>query len=263
MNTVAGSFAILKNPDILSFILKGALFSVMLAVVSISLSLVIASVLALARNYCTRPAQRIFRWVSTAYIELFRNTPLLFWIFIGVVVFPSPRLGRMFGLSSVETRMLFKCAVALVVFESAIIAEIIRGGLNAVARGQFEAGYAQGFSMVQIMVYIILPQAFHKIIPTLMSQVITIIKDTSFMANVATIELMARVNKVLSGASMYNGTGTINVSDVFVLFGFAALIYFVINYSLSCGVRYVQARMRREGETAAAAAAVPAAESMQ
>ena len=63
------------------------------------------------------------------------------------------------------------------------------------------------------------------------------------MANVATIELMARVNKVLSGAALYNGTGTINVSDVFVLFGFAALVYFVINYTLSCAVRRVQASL--------------------
>ena len=65
----------------------------------------------------------------------------------------------------------------------------------------------------------------------------------------ATIELMARVNKVLSGAALYNGTGTINVSDVFVLFGFAALVYFVINYTLSCAVRHVQAGLEREGVT--------------
>ena len=155
----------------------------------------------------------------------------------------------MFGLSSVETKLLFKCTIALTIFESAIIAEIIRGGLNAISKGQFEAGYAQGFNMVQVMWYIILPQAFRKIVPTLMSQVITIIKDTSFMANVATIELMARVNKVLSGAALYNGTGTINVSDVFVLFGFAALVYFVINYTLSCAVRHVQASLEREGVT--------------
>ncbi|WP_302220878.1 amino acid ABC transporter permease [Acidaminococcus timonensis] len=248
MNTLAGSFALLKNPAIMSFMLKGVLFTVVLAVVAVSASLGVASVLALVRNYCTKPAERLLRWAATAYIELFRNTPLLFWIFIGTVFFPAPHLGRLFGLSSVETKLLFKCTIALTIFESAIIAEIIRGGLNAISKGQFEAGYAQGFNMVQVMWYIILPQAFRKIIPTLMSQVITIIKDTSFMANVATIELMARVNKVLGGAAMYNGTGTINVSDVFVLFGFAALVYFVINYALSCVVRHMQANLQREEE---------------
>ncbi|WP_302574347.1 amino acid ABC transporter permease [Acidaminococcus sp.] len=249
MSTLAGSFAILKNPDIMSFMLKGACFTLLLAVVSITASLGVASVLALVRNYCTRPAERVFRWAATAYIELFRNTPLLFWIFIGTVFFPAPGVRRILGLSSVETKLLFKCTIALTIFESAIIAEIIRGGLNAISKGQFEAGYAQGFNIVQVMWYIILPQAFRKIIPTLMSQVITIIKDTSFMANVATIELMARVNKVLGGAAMYNGTGTINVSDVFVLFGFAALVYFVINYSLSCAVRHVQANLEKVGDS--------------
>lgn len=180
MSTLAGSFAILKNPDIMSFMLKGACFTLLLAAVSITASLGVASVLALVRNYCTRPAERVFRWAATAYIELFRNTPLLFWIFIGTVFFPAPGVRRILGLSSVETKLLFKCTIALTIFESAIIAEIIRGGLNAISKGQFEAGYAQGFNIVQVMWYIILPQAFRKIIPTLMSQVITIIKDTSF-----------------------------------------------------------------------------------
>ena len=103
--------------------------------------------------------------------------------------------------------------------------------------------------MVQVMCTSSCPRPSRKIIPTLMSQVITIIKDTSFLANVATIELMARVNKVLSGAALYNGTGKINVSDVFVLFGFVALVYFIINYSLSCVVRHVQANLEKVGES--------------
>ena len=78
-------------------------------------------------------------------------------------------------------------------------------------RGQFEAGYSQGFNTVQVMVYIILPQAYRNVVPTLLSQVITTIKDSSFLANVATIELMARVKKILSNANIYNGTGTTNV----------------------------------------------------
>lgn len=79
-----------ENPDIVSFLMKGVCFTLLLAVVSITASLGIASVLALVRNYCTRPAERVFRWAATAYIELFRNTPLLFWIFIGTVFSPLP-----------------------------------------------------------------------------------------------------------------------------------------------------------------------------
>ena len=137
---------------------------------------------------------------------------------------------------------MYKAAVALILFTSSVIAEIVRGGLNAVPQGQFEAGYSQGFSTVQIMIYIVLPQAYRNIIPTLLSQVITTIKDSSYLANVAVIELMARVKQIMSAAGQYNGLGVTNVTDVFVLFGFACVIYFIINFALSCLVRSIQKR---------------------
>lgn len=248
MHEFLGSLHMLENTAILIFIAKGVAFTVIISVLSVLASIVFGSVLALIRNYFTSPEQRILRWITIVYIEIFRNTPLLFWIFISLVFVPVPDAfsHQLFGLSSVETKVLFKTVIALTLFESATIAEIIRGGLNAVPNGQFEAGHSQGFTMVQTMIYIILPQAYRHVVPTLLSQVITIIKDTSFLANVATIELMARVKKILSNANMYNGIGTINVADVFVLFGVAALIYFVINYALSLTVRYLQAREKRQ-----------------
>ncbi|MDM8143023.1 amino acid ABC transporter permease [Megamonas hypermegale] len=242
MNEIMGSLSMLENTSILLYILKGTVFTLIISVIAVAASIVFGSVLALVRNYCTSPQNRILKWLATVYIEIFRNTPLLLWIFIGLVFCPAPGIfeHRLFGLSSVETKILFKASVALTLFTSAVIAEIIRGGLNAIPKGQFEAGYSQGFNTVQVMVYIILPQAYRNVVPTLLSQVITTIKDSSFLANVATIELMARVKKILSNANIYNGTGTTNVSDVFVLFGCAALIYFIINYSLSCVVRRIQ-----------------------
>lgn len=248
MQELLGSLHMLENTAILLFIAKGVAFTVIISVLSVLASIIFGSVLALIRNYFTAPEQRILRWITIVYIEIFRNTPLLFWIFISLVFVPVPDAfsHQLFGLSSVETKVLFKTVIALTLYESATIAEIIRGGLNAVPTGQFEAGHSQGFTMVQTMVHIILPQAYRHVVPTLLSQVITIIKDTSFLANVATIELMARVKKILSNANMYNGLGTINVADVFVLFGLAALIYFVINYALSLTVRYLQAREKRQ-----------------
>ncbi len=248
MHEFLGSLHMLENTAILIFIAKGVAFTVIISVLSVLASIVFGSVLALIRNYFTSPEQRILRWITIVYIEIFRNTPLLFWIFISLVFVPVPDAfsHQLFGLSSVETKVLFKTVIALTLFESATIAEIIRGGLNAVPNGQFEAGHSQGFTMVQTMIHIILPQAYRHVVPTLLSQVITIIKDTSFLANVATIELMARVKKILSNANMYNGIGTINVADVLVLFGVAALIYFVINYALSLTVRYLQAREKRQ-----------------
>lgn len=242
------SFSILGKPGVFVYLLRGVAFSLVISVCAVVVSLAIGSVLALLRNYCTGRS-RVFKWIATAYIELFRNTPLLFWIFICLVFCPVPAFftHRMLGLTSVEVRVLFRAFVALVLFESSIMAEIIRGGLNSVAMGQFEAGYAQGFSTVQILWYIVLPQAYRAVIPTLLSQVISTIKDSSYLANVAVIELMSRVRQILATSNMYNGAGTQLVSDVFVLFGLAFVIYFVINFALSCAVRTLQAPRPRRG----------------
>lgn len=247
MEQLKGSFRIITNPAVFVYVMKGVAFTVILSVVAVLFGILFGSILAMVRNYCNGKGNQIFKWISILYIEIFRNTPLLLWIFICLVFCPCPAFleHKMWGLSSAEVKLLFKTAVALVLFTSSVIAEIVRGGLNSVAHGQFEAGHSQGFSTVQIMLYIVLPQAFKSIVPTLLSQVITTIKDSSYLANVATIELMARVKKLLSSAHRYNGLNTVNVSDVFVLFGFACLIYFIINFSLSCIVRYMQKRKKK------------------
>ncbi len=247
MENLKGSISIITNSAVLIYILKGVLFTLIISVTAVLLGLVLGSFLALLRNYCNKGFPRVFKWLATAYIEIFRNTPLLLWLFICLVFCPCPSFleKKMFGLSSAEVKLLFKTVIALILFTSSVIAEIVRGGLNSVAQGQFEAGHSQGFHTVQIMWYIVLPQAYRNIVPTLLSQVITTVKDSSYLANVATIELMSRVKKLLSSAHRYNGLNTVNVSDVFVLFGLACLIYFVINFSLSCIVRSMQDKKKR------------------
>ena len=248
MTNVEASLSMLKNANILLYIGKGVLFTMIISVIAVLSGIIIGSVLALVRNYCTKGVvPRIFHTLSVIYIEVFRNTPLLLWIFICLVFCPCPSLfsRKLFGLTSVETKLLFKASVALILFTSSVVAEIIRGGLNGIAKGQFEAAHAQGFNIVQTFIYVILPQAYRSVMPTLVSQVTSTIKDSSYLANVAVIELMSRVKQILSSANRYNGTGNINVSDVFVLFGFAALIYFAINYTLSCIVRRMQRRRRK------------------
>ena len=254
MSNLKASLSMFQNVNLLIYVGKGVLFTLIIAIIAVLLGIVIGSVLAILRNYCLHGPSRILRWLSASYIEIFRNTPLLLWIFICVVFCPSPAMfnRKIFGLTSVEAKLLWKAAVALILFTSSVIAEIIRGGLNSVAHGQFEAAHSQGFNIVQTFTLIILPQAFRNVVPTLLSQVITTIKDSSYLANVAVIELMARVKQVLSAASQYNGTGNIHTSDVFVLFGFAALIYFIINFSLSLVVRNIQAKRNCPPRIAAA-----------
>ena len=252
MDTIIDSFSILSNKSILEYLAQGIVFTLIISIIANGIGIILGSILALVRNYCksnksffSKIITGFFRSISIAYIEIFRNTPLLLWIFVSVVFFPFPEaLSKpMFGLSSVEMKLLFKGAAALVLFTSSVIAEIVRGGLNSVPEGQFEAGYSQGFNTVQVMIYIIFPQAYRNIVPTLLSQVVTTIKDSSYLANIAVIELMSRINTVLNSAHRYNGNGNINVSDVFVLLGLAMVIYFIINFILSSCVRRMQKRM--------------------
>ena len=213
------------NATNLSFILGGFWLTIRISVLAIIFSVIFGTILAMIKQYC-RGKLSIFRWLATAYIELFRCTPNLLWI--------------LFIYFTVKGSDIFISVLAFTVFTSAVMAEIIRGGLNSVAAGQFEAGHSQGFSTVQILRYIVLPQAYRAVVPTLLSQVISTIKDSSYLANVAVIELMSRVRQILATSNMYNGAGTQLVSDVFVLFGIAFIIYFVINFALSCVVRSLQ-----------------------
>ena len=247
MKTLAASLSILTREGVMLYLLRGMAFTCIISVLGVIMGLIVGSLLALARTYCKKGPARILGWFAAAYIELFRNTPYLLWIFICVVFCPCPGFfaRKMFGLTSVEMKLLFKAALALILFNSSVIAEIVRGGLNGVSKGQFEAGYAQGFNTAEVLLYIVLPQAYRNIVPTLLSQVITTIKDSSYLANVATIELMARIRQLLSAAGTYNGLGTVNVSDVMVLFGTACVIYFIINFTLSCVVRAMQNRRKK------------------
>ena len=190
MKTLAASLSILTQQGVMLYLLRGVAFTCIISVLGVILGLIVGSLLALARTYCKHGPARVLGWLSAAYIELFRNTPYLLWIFICVVFCPCPAFfaRKMFGLTSVEMKLLFKAALALILFNSSVIAEIVRGGLNGVAKGQFEAGYAQGFNTAEVLLYIVLPQAYRNIVPTLLSQVITTIKDSSYLANVATIE---------------------------------------------------------------------------
>ena len=202
----------------ISYIVAGLCMTLLIAVITLFGGTLFGTVLALINTYGGK-----FGKIAAVIVEIFRNTPLLLWVFVAIAAVPLPSL-------------LSRALVATVIFNAAIISEIIRGGLNAVPKGQIEAGRSQGFSFVQIMVYIILPQTFRRIIPTLTSQSITIIKDTSYLAQIGVAELMFVIKKLMSTANSFTGH-SITAEDVFILFGTAAIIYFIINFSLSVAVR--------------------------
>ncbi|MGN0373076.1 MAG: amino acid ABC transporter permease [Enterocloster sp.] len=200
-----------------TFMFKGLGMTIAIAVLATIISLFFGTILALIRTYSTGK----FKWASAlvaAYTEFFRCTPNLLWI--------------LWIYFTVKGNKIAVSVFAISLFTSAVMAEILRGGLNSIPKGQFEAAQSQGFSFFQTLWYIVLPQTYKKVIPALLSQVITVIKDTSFLKMVDVAEFMRNCAVVMG--SIYD------VRGMMMLFGFEALCYFTICFTLSCVVRGYQ-----------------------
>lgn len=207
----------LFKTEIALFFLDGLFVTLKIAAFSILFSVIIGTALGVAQ-YSRHP---LFGRLATLYVEAIRNIPLL--LFILVARFTS-------GLQPINSGIL-----AMTIFTSAVMAEIIRGGLNSVHRGQWEAARSQGLSYYQTLVHIILPQAFRNIIPPLLSQFTTVIKDTSFVW-AAGVEDLTGKGMIIMGK--YGST-----SQVFAIFGTIAALYFIVNYTVSIVARAQHKRL--------------------
>jgi len=210
-------FADIFSPDNVRYMIWGLRTTILVSLITVFLSVLLGSTLALCRNY----EKRFFGRFASVYIEIFRSTPLLLWILICIFMLP-------FG------NALIRGCLGLTLYTSSVMAEIVRGGLNSIEKGQFEAARSQGFNFFQTLIYIVLPQCFMRIVPSLMSQIITTIKDTSFFAQFAIPEFFFN-SKQLMG--IISKDKVITSAHIFVLYCFIALVYFVINFALSCIVR--------------------------
>lgn len=199
-------------------LLKGLLVTLEVAVVAIVLSFVFGVLLGILR-YSKAP---VLSQLATFYIEVVRNIPLLVIIFFAFNVmldtFESLVVAVIFGMT---------------VFTSALIAEIVRSGLNSVPVGQIEAARAQGMTYIQTLIHIILPQALKRMIPPLVGQFVTLIKDTSLAAAIALPELLHEARIIYS--SYMNAT----IPILLVV----ALVYFIVNYSLSLVSRRLENKL--------------------
>ncbi|HDR4571676.1 amino acid ABC transporter permease [Bacillus cytotoxicus] len=196
--------------DHIVFLLKGLLVTLEIAIISIFLSFLIGSIVGTVR-YTKIP---ILSQIFAVIVEMIRNLPLLLIIFF--TYFALPEAGLKLEIKTAAI-------VALTIFEAAMISEIVRSGLLSIEKGQIEAGRASGLSYIQTIWYIILPQALRRMVPPLVSQFISLLKDTSLAVVISLPELM-------HNAQIINGQ---NVNYMIPTFVLVACIYFVVNYQLS------------------------------
>ncbi|ATA60213.1 Glutamine transport system permease protein [Geobacillus stearothermophilus] len=217
MMDFAGAYA----PAHLKFLLQGFLVTLEVAFISIVLSFVFGIVIGVIR-YTKIP---VLSQLLAVLVETIRNLPLLLIIFF--TYFALPEVG-------LKLDKLYAAISALVIFESAMLSEIVRSGLQSIDKGQIEAARSSGLTYGQTLWYIILPQALRRMVPPIVSQFISLLKDTSLAIVISLPELM-------NHAQIINGR---NVNFVIPIFILVAFMYFIVNYSLSLLSRRLEYRQR-------------------
>jgi len=238
-----------KQRWVANLLLEGLLTSVRLAVYGIVISTVIGVLMGFLRTV----ANPTLRMVARSYVELVRNMPPIVFIFV-FYFFLSGQLMPLLGVddfarnASEDTRavlrvlagepQLFSNFVAgllcLAVFEGAYITEIVRAGIQSIPRGQWEAGTAMGLSRLDLLRFVILPQAIQRIVPPLANQFINLIKDSSFVSLISIQELTFMAIDV--------GVSTTRVFEVWTL---TAGLYFVVCYGCALALKRMERRMAR------------------
>lgn len=203
--------------------LDGTLITLELTAVGLGMGLVLGVLAGLGRVYGSRP----LRWLSIAYIELFRGTPLLVQLFL--IYYGLPGLGITFS-------RLDAAFLALGLNSGAYQAEYLRGALLAVGQGQMLAGRAIGLTRWQTIRHVILPQALRLVIPSWSNEPVALLKSTAIAFLVAVPELMARAKSV--AAQTYDPIGAYLA---------AAVIYLVIVFLLDRLMKWTERRTRIPG----------------
>ncbi|MEO1770429.1 amino acid ABC transporter permease [Candidatus Enterococcus ferrettii] len=199
------------------FLLDGLWVTIQVSIVSIIFSMILGGIAGTVR-YSDIP---IVSKIVGVVVDIIRNLPLLLIIFF--TYFALPQIG-------IKLNIFWAAVAALTIFESAMLSEIFRAGLNAVPKGQTEAGLSSGLTYVQTLTIIVIPQAFKSMLPAILSQLISLIKDTSLAVIISLPELM-------HNARIVYGQNTNYVIPMFIVM---TAMYFVVCYALSLASRYLE-----------------------
>jgi glutamate/aspartate transport system permease protein len=207
---------------------EGMTFTVTLTLLAMTGGIIFGTLLAMARLSAFKPLAMI----AGAYVNLMRSVPLvlvIFWFFflvpyIGAWILREP--------NPIKVGAWMSAVITFTMFEAAYYAEIMRAGIQSVARGQVWAGYALGLNYWQTMAQVVLPQAFRNMLPVLLTQTIILFQDTSLVYVISATDFLGAASKVAN-----------RDYRLVEMYTFVAVVYFVISYGLSTLVKRLQDRI--------------------
>ncbi|MGN0465562.1 MAG: amino acid ABC transporter permease [Lachnospiraceae bacterium] len=201
---------------------QGILYTLLLALIAVTCGTIFGTFVALMKM----SKNKVLSTIATAYIELFRNTPLLLQLYIFYFIFPE------FGINLSPFAAV---SVGLVMNTTAYISEIIRSGIQSVDKGQTEAARSLGLNQAQALMKVVLPQAMKNILPALANEFVTDIKETSLASTFFVGDLMTTYRTI-------NGATYLSLEPLFVV----GVIYFALSFTLSKLVAVLERRMGKE-----------------
>jgi glutamate/aspartate transport system permease protein len=204
---------------------EGMTFTVTLTLLAMTGGIIFGTLLAMLRLSAFRPLAML----AGGYVNLMRSIPLLlviFWFF-----FLVPYIGAWITGASQPIRVgaWMSAVITFTMFEAAYYCEIMRAGIQSIARGQVWSGYALGLNYWQTMGHIVLPQAFRNMVPVLLTQTIILFQDTSLVYVISATDFLGAASKVAN-----------RDYRLVEMYTFVAVVYFIISYSLSLVVKQLQ-----------------------
>ena len=204
-------------PHVESEVWGGLLVTLVIAVTGIAASLPLGIALALGR----RSALPIVRFFSIVFIEFWRGVPLITVLFMSSVMLP------LFLPEGVSFDKLLRALIGVALFSSAYMAEVVRGGLQALPKGQYEGAMALGLNWTQMMRMIILPQALKLVIPGIVNTFIGLFKDTTLVLIIGLFDFLGQIQ------SSYSDPAWASPVQAMTGYAFAAIVYWVFCFSMS------------------------------
>ena len=199
----------------------GLLLTMVATLTTFATALPIGLALALGR----RSRLPVVRWLSAAFVESMRSVPLLAVLFIAATLLP------MFLPTGWNVELFTRAVIAFALFNAAMAAEVFRGGLQSIGRGQFEAATTVGLSDFAALRLIVLPQAVTAVVPALVNIMIAVIKETTLLSVIGVNDLLGAVENGAKSPDWIGESNILTSGHVFLAFAYLAVCYSLSRYS--------------------------------